>query len=279
MQTTTIKSQVMNEVLAAASIKGNFSAIAAQAAIVRASLHAIVDGNSRPFIDTVAAIPKPTVKDKDGASKYADSLQGFAACALVAACESSRNHYQELHANGLNSRGEVKLDKKLSSDDIKSAAVFSENIGKAFADHISSMTDQLKEKRKAASDKTQATKAASAKLAVAEVAKAEAKAAEVAAEVAANTLTISDFLKAIAGGEKSALKTALVIAEALQAYNAAALNAAANAAHKAAEKSKAAEVNKATMQANKAANALDLAAAKSTAKPRVSLADVVALAA
>ncbi len=272
--TNIISNQAMNGVITFAGVKGDFSKLSAKNDILTASLHSIIDGNSRPFDDTKQAIPKGLVIDKEAsqhaiglsktgnvkAYKYASNMQGVVLAAIIAAAKTSRMHYEALHLNGVNSKNLPKYDKKLSAADKDQAAQHAAQIAADFILFCDNGAANLTASKNQAADKTKATKAEKA-AAIESAAASEQAAAEVIAQkAAADTLTISEFLANIKGGNSDALALALLVSNALSAYNkaqsdkqAAAVVSATNKAAAAIDTQKRAKANKQVVQKELAA--------------------------
>lgn len=255
--------QALNSVLTFAGVKGgNYSQLAAAADITRAAYLAITAGNTRNFDDTKAAIPKGLVIDKELTAlngnvksfKYANNMQGIVLSALITAAAESRAYFESLKNN------QGKLNKKLNTEDLQKGADYAAAVSADFVTACENGLKALKVTRDLASEKTKATKAekATAAAVVAENAAIEAAKADEAA--AANTLTITDFLQAIKGGDKKAIAMAQTIAAALENYQAVQSEKAAAAVNAKAAKAAKAEKSKAAIMQSIADNKADLQA-------------------
>jgi hypothetical protein len=200
-----------NSVVTIAGVKGAYSLQAAINDIYNGSLHAIIDGNSRPFDDTRAVLSKGVTKG----GEYASNNQGVVLSALITAQKFSRDYYEALHLDTVKNN----FTKKLSADDKKIALDYANGISEKFGEALTQGFESLTAARKLASDKTKATKQANETEAAETSKKAEAAEAEAQKLKSADTLTISEFLTQVKKGDKKALAMAQVIAAALEAYN------------------------------------------------------------
>lgn len=204
----TNNTQTINSVIALAGVKGSHLLTAAVQGINSAAYHAIVDGNTRPFDETKQAIPKGTTKE----GNFANNQQGLVLSALISAAITSREYFVALHTNG------NKLDKKLTAEDKALAQQYANSISEQFLSSYNLGAASLKASKAEASAKTQATKAAKAESEATTNAIKEQQARIASEAAAADSLTVSDFLKAIKGGNVEALQTAELISNALNAY-------------------------------------------------------------
>lgn len=201
--------QILNSALVLAGVKGDYALHAAVNEVKTAALHAITDGNTRPFDETKSALTKGVTKE----GNFALNNQGVVLAALINSAVSSRKFYEQLHDNN------GKLNKKLTAEDKAAAVNFSENIAHDFSVFVVDGLNILKTNRKAAADKTKATKEAAAVETKAAEVKKEAAAAVIAEKIKNDTFVMADFLKAIKGGNIQALDNAALIVEAVNAYN------------------------------------------------------------
>lgn len=216
------KTQLLNSVLTLAGVKGDYALTAAVQSINTAAYHAIVDGNTRPFDETKAALPKGTTKD----GNLANNQQGLVLGALLTAAKTSRGFFEQLHDNG------GKLNKKLTADDKTLAVQYANGISDSFLNAYSLGLSGMKATRAAAAEKTKATKAEAAESA-AKVEAIKAEEARIAEESkAADTFLISDLLMLIKGGNPEALEVATLISNALAQHKLGKANKAAAAATK-----------------------------------------------
>lgn len=201
--------QSLPAVLAFAGVKGAHAKISAVDSIKAATLHAITDGNSRPFDDTKTALNKGVTKD----GEYANNLQGVVLAAVITAAVSARQYFETLHTD---TKGG--FSKKLDAQDKLLAFDYANSIAQAFDSACTFGLQGLTDARAISSAKTKATK--EAKAATTNAAELKTLEAEKQAETVrlADTVTISEFLSAIKKGDKKALIMAHNITLALEAY-------------------------------------------------------------